>query len=127
VWPESDLNEWVRQDGYVELQWRRADDDVHRISVSAMSGTGFGGRGEGWTSEEHVRSFADRLGDYPLDDADLPTLKVASGRIELPPSSEIGLRVYPIGGEGSWAFRFVWRQKLGNRRPCGPSNTKLSG
>ena len=100
VLDDDALSEWVRQHGYVELRWAREDDDVNRITVAAMSQTRFGGRGQGWINEEPVRTFAKRLGDYPLNESDPPTLVVGSHRLGEPLHTQVSLRVYPIGSRG---------------------------
>lgn len=97
VLSDDELNEWVRQHGYIELRWTRAPDDVNRIAVAALSAAGYGGVGEGWINEAPVRVFAERLGDYPMSDVDTPELTTGSGE---PLQVQIGLRVYPIGSRG---------------------------
>jgi hypothetical protein len=76
-----------------------------------MSSGGFGGRGQGWINEEPVRNFATRLGDYPLDEADLPTLVVGSGGLGEPMNVQVGLRVYPVGSRGQLGIQV----RLGNQ------------
>jgi hypothetical protein len=118
----ADLDEWVRQHGYVELRWAPESDDINGVAVAAMSPRGFAGCSSGWINEQPVRTFAERLRDYPLNEDDLPTLVTGSQPPDRPYLAQISLRDIQSGRAANSVFRCGSRPSRGHRRRCEPNN-----
>src|SRR5438132_7357537 len=89
--------------GRLVMTWWTDGDGTGRLTVAAVSSTGFGGRSRAWFNNDTVLDFAGRLQAYPLPSDDPPLLSGGT-RIGGEPLVQVGIRAYPVGSLGQVAL-----------------------